>query len=208
MTELYLVRHGETVGNSAVHLYGRTDIALSDSGREQMRCVGEALRDVAFGFVFASPLQRSIESAGIVMQGRTLQPVACDEFMEIDFGNWEGWSLAHAEERDPENYHAWKTTGAEFRFPGGEMKRDFFARSAEAAKRVFNKQEGRILAVLHKGIIKGAHAGLLGLPVDEFVHHRIELGSIHVLRRENGAWSLVESNQVDHLTGCRIPDSG
>ncbi|MGA2411387.1 MAG: histidine phosphatase family protein, partial [Candidatus Binataceae bacterium] len=38
-TRLVLVRHGETVGNSNIRYYGRTDIGLSDLGRNQMRAV-------------------------------------------------------------------------------------------------------------------------------------------------------------------------
>jgi broad specificity phosphatase PhoE len=208
MNELYLVRHGETVGDSAIHLYGRTDIALSDTGRRQMRRTADALRETVFDAVFASPLQRSLESARIVMQGREPQPQVRTEFLEIDFGDWEGWSLAQAQERDPGNYRAWKETGADFRFPGGEVKRAFFSRTAHAALNILDNLSGRSLAVLHKGVIKGTLAGLLRRPVDDFVNHRIELGSIHVLEREAGAWRLVDTNRVAHLHDCRLPESG
>lgn len=208
MNELYLVRHGETVGDSAIHLYGRTDIALSDTGRRQMRRTAGALRETAFDAVFASPLQRSLESARIVMQGREPQPQVRADFLEIDFGDWEGWSLAQAQERDPENFRAWKETGANFRFPGGEIKRAFFTRTADAALSILDNLPGRTLAVLHKGVIKGTLAGLLRSPVDDFVDHRIELGSIHVLHRGAGGWRLVETNRVEHLHDCRLPESG
>ena len=39
MQELFLVRHGETTGQSSVRLYGATDVPLSDLGREQVRAV-------------------------------------------------------------------------------------------------------------------------------------------------------------------------
>jgi broad specificity phosphatase PhoE len=49
---LVLVRHGETVGHSSIRYYGRTDVALSDLGRRQMRAAREwlAARDGASGF--------------------------------------------------------------------------------------------------------------------------------------------------------------
>lgn len=206
--EIYLVRHGETTGDSAVHLFGRTDIALSETGRRQMQCAASALAGVAFDAVFASPLSRSLESARIIMQGRAPQPEIRPEFKEIDFGDWEGWSLEQARERDPGNYRAWRIEGADFRFPGGDCKKEFFARAAAAAKTLLDSRSGRTLAVLHKGVIKGALAGLLNRPVEEFADCRIELGGIFVLRGGPGAWLLEESNRTDHLHGCRLPHSG
>ena len=208
MDELYLVRHGETQGESAVRLYGRTDIALSGAGREQMRRVGSALKGVAFDAVYASPMQRSLESAQIVMLGRTPQPQCREEFREIDFGEWEGWRLKDAEQRAPEIFQEWKTAGVEFQFPGGDRKREFFERVAAAAADIFNAAGGRALAVLHKGVIKGTLAGLLARPVEDFTHHRIELGSIHILRRAAGRWTLEAGNLTDHLGDSRIPESG
>ena len=52
--EIYIVRHGETVWNKKKLLQGRTDIELSDKGRELARITGENLRDTHFDMVFSS----------------------------------------------------------------------------------------------------------------------------------------------------------
>ena len=72
MDELILVRHGETTGNSAVRLYGRTDIALSDLGRRQMSRVREALDSEAFDTVITSPLRRGL--IGLHLYRRKIHP--------------------------------------------------------------------------------------------------------------------------------------
>lgn len=207
MRELYIVRHGETEGESSVRLYGRTDVGLSEAGREQMRRTGAALAHVTFDTVIVSPLRRSRDSAAIILGGRGPEPRIEPEFTEIDFGTWEGWTLAEAEARDPENFAARIADGADFAFPGGDSKREFFTRTARAAARIFNPLPGRTLAVLHKGVIKGALAGLLGRPVETFDAHRIELGGIHILRGD-GAWQLDAANDTAHLGGARMPGSG
>jgi broad specificity phosphatase PhoE len=207
MRELYIVRHGETEGESSVRLYGRTDVGLSAAGRGQMRRTGAALAGVAFDAVIVSPLRRSRDSAAVILDGRGPAPRIEPEFTEIDFGAWEGWTLAEAEARDPENFAARITRGVDFAFPGGESKRAFFARTAGAAARIFNPLPGRTLAVLHKGVIKGALAGLLGRPIETFNTHCIELGSIHILRGDD-AWQLAADNDTQHLGDTRIPSSG
>ena len=204
---LYLVRHGETVGDSSVRLYGRTDIELSDLGREQMRRAGAVLRLMTFQTVIVSPLQRSRESADILLAGRGPAPRVTQEFREIDFGAWEGLSFAEIAERYPENHAAWKTMGVDFAFPGAETKKSFFERVAAAALRIFPEAQSPALAVLHKGVIKGILAGLLGRPVMSLADHPIELGGIHMLRREAGGWTLAQTNETAHLGDCRLPES-
>src|SRR5947209_18699476 len=92
-SRLVLVRHGETVGNSSIRYYGRTDIELAELGRAQMRAAARALseqfRCAQFGQVFASPLCRAHESARIIA-GDAAEVIAIEEFREVDFGNFEG----------------------------------------------------------------------------------------------------------------------
>lgn len=207
MADLILVRHGETVGESSIRLYGRTDIELSDLGRDQMRRAGDALAHIDFRSVFVSPLARSAESARIILAGRGPAPVVVPEFAEIDFGDWEGWSLAEAEARDPEAFKARRVEGANFRFPGGESKLEFFSRCSDAANRLFSAAPAPALAVIHKGVIKGALAGLLDVTVHDMNDHPIELGSFHRLEKSGHSWRLLSTNETAHLGDLRLPGS-
>ena len=58
LQEIVLVRHGETVGQSSIRLYGATDIALSAVGLQQIERLAAGLRAEGFAAVLASPLQR------------------------------------------------------------------------------------------------------------------------------------------------------
>jgi broad specificity phosphatase PhoE len=201
--ECVLVRHGETTGNSAVRLYGCTDVPLSDHGRRQMACVRDALRHETFDRVVVSPLARSRESASIVAPG--LEAVVEPGFTEIDFGLWEGWTFDEARARDPEGYAAWQRDGPRFRFPGGEERAAFHARVRDAAVRVF-AAPCRTLAVLHKGVIKIVVAALLDAPLEAISALPVDLGGIHRLRRTNDGWLYTSRNEVAHLGTERTPD--
>ena len=208
MSDLILLRHGETTGKSSVRFYGSTDIELSEFGIEQMRCAGRVLENELFGTVYTSPLKRSRHSADIVMNGREPEPVVVEEFREIDFGKWEGLSHDEIAERDPQGYRAWKQNGLLFsRFPGGESKAEFYRRIAMAANKVFNHNEQPALAVLHKGVIRGIIAALLDIQPLELTGHPIELGSIHRLSRFPGGWKLISTNETSHLGEFRIEHS-
>jgi len=208
MNQLILVRHGETVGNSAVRLHGRTDVALSATGREQMRRAGAALRGIAFRAVYVSPLARSRESAAVIADGRLPAPIITPEFSEIDFGEWEGLTFEEAAARDPANYEKYKRGYHDFRFPGGDSKPEFFGRVARAAVAFFSDAPLPALAVLHKGVIRGVIAALLGVQPRALSGRPIELGSIHRLERSDaGGWAVLSENETAHLGDTRIPES-
>ncbi|MBO7673675.1 MAG: histidine phosphatase family protein [Atopobiaceae bacterium] len=90
---IYLIRHGQTALNKSHALQGRSDSCMNAAGIEQARTVARLLsaRDVTFGHVFSSPLQRAVQTARIVAPG---VPVVCDErLIEMDYGPYEGMDL-------------------------------------------------------------------------------------------------------------------
>src|SRR4029077_10943344 len=89
----FLVRHGETEGESSIRYHGVTDVPLSDLGREQMRRAARAIAarwgDVNFGKVFSSPLVRASEGARIITGKTADSIITIEEFAEVHFGLFE-----------------------------------------------------------------------------------------------------------------------
>lgn len=197
--QLVLVRHGETVGDSAIRLYGATDIGLSELGRRQMRRVRDALRAERFDAVITSPMWRSVESAAIVVDGKGPASTVVPDLREIDFGDWEGLTLAEVQERDPATHAEWGRGEPTFRFPGGDSRAEFRARVERAATDVISARSGRVLAVLHKGVIRMVLSALLGLDARAAAAVPIHLGSIHRLGTRDGALELITTNEITHL---------
>ncbi len=200
MTDLILLRHGETVGQSSIRLYGATDIALSPIGEQQARRAAAVLRAHRFARVLSSPLQRARRSAEIVLEA--LDPAPTLElvpgFREIDFGAWEGWTYAEAETRDPDGFARWRSEGHSFTYPDGESRVAFLARIA-AAVAALDPAQGPTLAVLHKGVIKATLAVLTGRPIAELAEQPIALASIHRLRWTGERWQLLSVGETAHL---------
>lgn len=200
-----LVRHGETVGNSAIRLYGATDIDLSPLGEAQVARAGEALAAETFDQLVTSPMIRARRSAAIVAEALAAPPPlrVVEALRERDFGAWEGWTVDEVAARDPEGHRRWQTEGLDFCFPGGESRRGLITRVVDAVGEGTGAPlfpgDRRSLAVLHKGIIKVILGALLGLDYADFMALPVSLGSIHRLRRDGERWRLEAGNLVDHL---------
>ena len=181
---IYLVRHGETEGESSIRYHGRSDVALSELGRAQVAGLIPKIRHVQFAAVVHSPLDRARESAHILIDGLLREPDVVEEapdMIEVDFGAMEGLTEAEIASQLPEFYSEWKG-GRATGFPEGET----FAGFDERVRRAFDGMrarhpEGHLLAVVHKGIIKRGMSSLLQLSGEAMGQLDPSLGSLTVL---------------------------
>ncbi len=89
-TRIYLVRHGATDLIAEDRFAGSSDVPLSDAGRRQVASLAERLRGEDLDTIYASPLQRTVETARILGVPHGLEPIAEPGLREIDYGHWEG----------------------------------------------------------------------------------------------------------------------
>jgi broad specificity phosphatase PhoE len=206
--ELWLVRHGETVGGSSTRLYGSTDLELSEVGRRQMERAREAVAGLDFDRVITSPLRRSRQAAAIVHPAPVPRAAVIAAFTEIDFGHWEGLTAEEIAAAHPADHARWRAGDGEWGFPGGETRVAFRDRIASAVGEHLASSCGRSLLVLHKGVIKIILGTLLGETPAVYAARRCELGSVHALARHDGAWTAVGPPRLEHLGEHRLPGSG
>jgi broad specificity phosphatase PhoE len=91
-TRLVLARHGETEWSRSGRHTGRTDIPLTDLGREQADLLGRALRGRTFSRVLSSPLGRALDTCRLAGFGDRVELV--DDLREWDYGAYEGRTTA------------------------------------------------------------------------------------------------------------------
>ena len=165
LRRIVLIRHGETVGNSAERLHGSADLALSPEGLGQMRRSALLLRTEVFDLVVASTLRRSWEAAQLIAGGAPIRLE--NDFCEIHFGRWEGLTKAEIEASDPVAYQSWQARAPGFEYPGGETRAHFRARIARGLERLRASGADAVLGVLHRGVIRAIGEQLLGSPLED-----------------------------------------
>ena len=93
MTELYIIRHGQTAANRAGLKQGTIDddrTRLTKTGKEQAAHLAAAFDLESFAAIYPSPLQRTVETAQIINRDARLPMVADRRLLEISYGAWDG----------------------------------------------------------------------------------------------------------------------
>ncbi len=164
LTELLLIRHGETDWNRGGRFQGHADPPLNETGREQARALAQELADAQIDVVYTSDLARARETAEIVAAAIGTDVVALRELREIDVGEWQGLTWPEIEERFPEGARSWHDRG--HGWETGETYEQLGERILRALRRIAADHPAqRVLVVGHGGTIRATRAFLEGTSV-------------------------------------------
>ena len=190
---IVLARHAETEWSITGQHTGRTDIALTDSGRDAAVQLGQRLSGHRFDRVISSPLQRARITAQLA--GYDV-PEIDDNLLEWDYGDDEGITTAEIRAGRPD-WELW-TDGA----LNGESPAEVAARADAAVANAVGICESGCDAIVfgHGHMLTALAVRWIGLPIEQGRHFRISTGSIGILRwkRENRVIDLW--NDRSHLT--------
>ena len=120
MTKVVLIRHGQTEWNIAGKYQGQSDVALSDKGIEQARCLAQNFPLEQLDAVYASDLSRALVTAEQVARhfGCVVQPEP--SLREMNFGEWEGLTYKQIAAQWPEAMGTFFQRPDMLEIPGGE----------------------------------------------------------------------------------------
>ena len=181
MTELLLVRHGETDWNRDRRFQGHADPPLNEAGREQADALAAELAGERIELVYTSDLARARETAEIVAARLGAGVVALRDLREIDVGEWEGLTWPEIEERYPAGARDWHEHG--HGWEAGETYDELGHRVVTALRRIAAAHpEQRVLVVGHGGTIRAARAFLEGVSVVESRSRSRSIGNCEVYR--------------------------
>jgi probable phosphomutase (TIGR03848 family) len=199
-----LVRHGKTPTTGKV-LPGRAPgLHLSDEGRAQAETVGARMAAmVASGrrapvAIYASPLERTMETARPIARQLGLRVRSDRGLLECEFGAWTGARLTTlAKKPEWRQVQQWPSG---FRFPGGESFLEMQERMSSAIARLIELHPGEtVVAVSHADPIKAAVASAAGTPLDLFQRLVVSPCSVSALSFTAGGPHVLAVNSTASL---------
>lgn len=196
MTELYLIRHGETKLNEKGVYYGWTDCSLSEKGLQQAEELSDILQGVAFDVVVSSTLERAVTTAAIV-SGASPEDIICDERLkELNFGEWEGLHFSEVKQKHRDKWELWGRNWESEPTPSGESFGNMYGRVKDCMEEILDRYSGkRILIVSHQGSMRIIPLILLNLPLEcywsftaeqgSYSHYEVDEKGLCIVRRIN-----------------------
>ncbi len=160
---IYILRHGLTEANENGVYIGKTDLPLSEAGREALEDKYDQLDYPKVQRVYSSPLERALQSAEILFPEREI--VIVDDLREMDFGVFEG--LPADELVNLDSFKKWLKGGLDNPPPNGETLRSMMLRCYSALNlMIMDMMKNGITeagAVTHSGILMNM-LSCFGLP--------------------------------------------
>ena len=192
-----LIRHGENDYVKKGRLAGRKPgVHLNEKGRAQAENAAQALAKMKLKAVYASPLDRTMETAQPIAEAQGLKVIPREGLLEVDFGKWQDKTLKQVARQN-----LWRLVQhhpSQARFPEGESFADAQHRIITEIETLCGKHKSKdmFVCVGHSDMIKLAVAYYLGTPLDLFQRIMIQPGSITTLHIAKGGIRVINVNQI------------
>ena len=188
--DVWLVRHGETEWARLGRHTGRTDIPLTDLGRDQARALGTRLAGHPFSLVLTSPLSRAAETTALAGFGDVA--IRDPDLQEWDYGEFEGRLTADIQE----SYPGWSIWDGPW--PGGETIADVATRADRVLARLADV-DGDALIVAHGHLLRVLAARWLELPPASGGLFALSTATVSILGHERETPVIERWNEACHL---------
>lgn len=154
MTDITLIRHGETDWNRELRFQGQIDVPLNAIGLEQANRLATRLASQPFDAVVSSDLRRAAQTAEVIARKRSATVNLDPRLREQSFGIVDGKSVAEIQLEHPQAWSRWLQFDPSMSFEGGEAMQDFAHRVLTGiGDWAAHHASGRVLIVCHGGLL-------------------------------------------------------
>ncbi|MFN9473304.1 histidine phosphatase family protein [Acidovorax sp.] len=206
MTELILIRHGETDWNRELRFQGQVDVPLNATGHEQARRLAERLgaERLAVDHLVSSDLIRTRQTAqpvlGALLPALHIDNVVDASLREQSFGLVDGMRVDDIKLQHAGAWENWLRFDADGGMPGGETTRQFHARVMDAVRRLAQEYAGKTLMVVtHGGVLDMVWRTAKGVGLHGPRQSDIPNAGFNRVRLDGDAIELLHWADVRHL---------
>jgi len=180
MTTFLLIRHGDTDAIGSVMAGWAPGWHLNPRGRQRAEKLAERLAGVAIRAVYASPLERAIETAEAVAKPHGIEPRPDPELGEFHAGEWEGLAIDDLDRQ--EEWRRFNHFRGGTRAPGGELMIETQARMIRRAQALRQEHEGETIGIVsHGDPLRAVVAFYMGIPIDMLLRFEISPASVSIV---------------------------
>ena len=200
MTELILIRHGETDWNRELRFQGQVDAPLNAVGHEQARRLALRLAGETVHHLICSDLVRAQQTASPAALQLDLRSMTDALLREQNFGVVDGMRVDDIKAQHPDVWAQWVQFQADYAIPGGESTRQFHTRVMDAVRRcVAAHSQQTLVVVTHGGVLDMIYRTARALPLDGPRQSEIPNGGLNRVRIEGDVIDIISWADTQHL---------
>jgi probable phosphoglycerate mutase len=202
MTEILLIRHGETLWNQQGRMQGQHDSPLTPLGMQQARQLGARLSNVQFAALYSSDLGRAHQTARCIADATGHEIVADEGLRERDFGIFEGMTNTEIKNKYPELYEPFAKRDPDFAMPRGESASQFRSRCVGALEAIASKHPDETIVIVSHGLVLDSlYRTAVKMSLDIPRGFPLLNCSLNTFRYDANGWLAVAVCDVTHLSG-------
>jgi len=202
MTELILLRHGETDWNRELRFQGHVDVDLNAIGLAQAERLAKRLEGETARALYVSDLLRAQQTAAPVAQRLGLAGVADPALREQSFGCVDGMRVDDIKVQHPQAWEQWLRFHEDYCMPEGETTRAFHARVMDAVARIVAAHPSETAVVVtHGGVLDMIYRTALSLPLSGPRQSDIPNAGFNRVRVREGGIDILHWAEIQHLEG-------
>ena len=203
MTNLIVIRHGQSVANEEDKFAGHSDFDLTDLGRKQAELAAEYVRaHFKVDAAYASDLKRAYNTAVPSARAFGLEVKGDKGLREIYAGKWESMPFSQVISDYADDFVIWRDDFASAYCPGGETVAELSERVYNTVARICEEHDGEtVLIATHASPVRAIQSAASGSSTSDIAF--VANASINLFTYENGKLSVKELNIVEHLGDLR-----
>lgn len=184
--EIFLIRHGQSLGNASGTVQGHSCQGLSPLGFNQSEALSETLKDLEISSIYSSDIGRALQTAKPTIDKLGLEVKIDPDLREAEFGIWEGMTYQGVKEKFPKEYNAWYEDYF-IRPHWFESYNSHFNRIKSAIEKILSaeKSNSKVLVFTHGGSIKTQLGFFKKFSGKELVEFRTKNCSLTLLKFED-----------------------
>lgn len=214
MSTLYLIRHGETINNTARRNVPSTynyekkcpDPPLNETGIRQAHLLGQRLEHCSINVIYSSDLLRTQQTAHIINEYIGKEIIERSGLREIDMGEMNLRSFEELKEEFPDFYNNWNRHDTDMPYPNGETGRDVLKRAVKVIKEIIDENVENAAIVTHGGVIRVLISVFLGMPLENRFRFLLDNCGITAVQHSirNNMFKVICVNDSSHLQNIKL----
>jgi broad specificity phosphatase PhoE len=173
---------------------------LNETGRAQAGKIAAGLVGEQIDALYASPLQRTLQTAQPIAESHHLEIQKQDALIDLDVGALEGLTVDEARQAFPEVIDKWLNAPGHVKFPKGDSLKAVRTRIAKMLDDLTALHEGQTVALVsHRVVCHVTLALALGLNMDDLWHIKQDNGCLNRFEKGEEGYVVTLMNETAHL---------